>query len=245
MIAALNAKGFDAENPDHMLISLGDAFDRGKQPIEVMKFMNDLHKKGKAILVRGNHEDLMSDMLRDYPHAHDEHNGTLNTAKALAADKMGVKYVSSGWVAADWRHIANKAMRQEDYDYYNRNTVDYFETEHYVFVHGWIPTVDFTEWDDDKHHYVYRCKVAKNWREADESVWRNARWTDGCEATIQNAFVEGKTIVCGHIHSAKWHEVCGKQKAFSVFTPYMGDQVIACDACTAYSGFVNCVVLED
>lgn len=241
MIAALEAKGFDANNPDHMLISLGDVFDRGKQPIEVMKFLNDLHKKGKAILVRGNHEDLMQHMLLNYPQGHDESNGTINTAKALAADKLGVKFISNGWIRSDWGHIARKAMTQEDYDYYTHNTVDYFETEHYIFVHGWLPVSDEAEWDAECHRY----KVIDGWRDADQKTWSDARWVNGCEASLQGAFVEGKTMVCGHIHASMWHEFCDNKKAFTVFTPYIGDQVIACDACTAYSGFVNCVVLED
>ena len=29
------------------------------------------------------------------------------------------------------------------------------------------------------------------------------------------------------------------------FSPFIDDGIIALDACTAYSGFVNCVVIDD
>ena len=41
---------------------------------------------------------------------------------------------------------------------------NYYETEHYVFVHGWIPTVEDT--------YLYD----KDWRNASKRDWQTARW---------------------------------------------------------------------
>ena len=60
---------------------------------------------------------------------------------------------------------------------------------------------------------------------------------------------DGKTIVCGHWHASYGHSVMeGKGSEFGPdadFSPFYGQGVIALDACTAVSGFVNCIVIED
>ena len=78
MKKALDEVGFDPQNPQHLLVSCGDAMDRGKQPREVIEFFNRLPNK---VLVCGNHEILMQDAIRRKCFLmHDFHNGTANTA---------------------------------------------------------------------------------------------------------------------------------------------------------------------
>ena len=72
---ALNEAGFDLNNPDHKIILCGDIFDRGRQPREIIDFI--LAHKDKMILIRGNHEELMSEMIkRNYNTKADLINGT-------------------------------------------------------------------------------------------------------------------------------------------------------------------------
>ena len=61
-ITALKEKGFDINNPEHKIIVCGDLFDRGRQPKQIIDFI--LSTKDKFILIRGNHEDLMEDMIK-------------------------------------------------------------------------------------------------------------------------------------------------------------------------------------
>ena len=60
---------------------------------------------------------------------------------------------------------------------------------------------------------------------------------------------EGKTIVCGHWHCSYGHrEFEGNGSEFGEdadFSPYYGKGIIVLDACTAVSGKVNVIVLED
>ena len=49
---SLNEAGFDASNPEHCLINLGDIFDRGSEPSQCLRFVNSLPNR---ILMRGNH----------------------------------------------------------------------------------------------------------------------------------------------------------------------------------------------
>lgn len=62
--------------------------------------------------------------------------------------------------------------------------------------------------------------------------------------------VKDKTIVSGHWHCSWGHATFDEDSpsewgSDAVFTPYYSKGIIAIDACTAYSGFVNCLVLED
>jgi hypothetical protein len=78
---------------------------------------------------------------------------------------------------------------------------------------------------------------------------------------------EGKTVVCGHYHTAWGHTILHKdgidfnklEAAYGVLTdeqleeyrkklkltPFIDEGIIALDSCVNYSKFLNCVVLED
>ena len=76
----LDNAGFDVNNEDHMLISIGDNFDRGPENYEMFLFLKEMKEKNKIILIKGNHEDLFMDMLRKgYPQSHDYTNRTYDT----------------------------------------------------------------------------------------------------------------------------------------------------------------------
>ena len=72
--------------------------------------------------------------------------------------------------------------------------LDYFETEHYVFTHAWVPSILNR---DKSYSYI------TSWREADGVQWEQARWFNGIDAA-QTADEE-KTIVCGHWHTSYGH----------------------------------------
>ena len=115
---------------------------------------------------------------------------------------------------------------------------DYFETEHYIFVHGWIPCL----FGRDTYHFL------ANWRNVADRHWRESRWINGMEA-FQTVYDESKTIVCGHWHASFGHSVLDHNGSEfgpdADFRPYYGSGIIAIDACTSASGFVNCIVIDD
>ena len=55
MMKALNDAGFNKEDPNDRIIFLGDAFDKGKQPLETYLFFKELIEKNKMICILGNH----------------------------------------------------------------------------------------------------------------------------------------------------------------------------------------------
>ena len=116
--------------------------------------------------------------------------------------------------------------------------VDYFETEHYIFVHGWIPIIE--------NCYLYDSE----WRKARKERWQKARWANPVEMYRYKIFEPNKIIVCGHWHcSALWHEQNPKQYdefgEKASFEPFITKDMIALDACAVYSHKVNVVVLEN
>ena len=63
-------------------------------------------------------------------------------------------------------------------------------------------------------------------------------------------FEPGKTIVCGHWHcSALWHaknpDLCDEFGPKEKFDPFITKDMIALDACTAYTKKVNCIVVDE
>ena len=234
MTCALDAAGFDRDNPEHVFVSLGDAFDRGEQPREVLEFMLGL-SKDRRILIRGNHEDLMEDAIaRKYFLSYDVSNGTAHTACQLTGKVTGCDALD------EMRHYSL-------YNEYIANCVDYHETSRAVFVHGWIPHNSYAKGfntDYRRHDYV------KNWRQVDHSVWKLARWENGMESWADGVCEPGKTIFCGHWHTS-WarevieHSCTSNTRNPADFAPWVREGIVALDGCIAWSGVFNCYVWED
>ena len=122
--SALDEAGFDRNNSEHFFVSLGDLLDRGSEPRECLQFVNSLDRK---ILIRGNHEDLMEEMIAiHYPRTYDLSNGTWLSAVDLTGKSNVYDVITS-------------MKNDKDYNDYIASTVDYFETKTSIFVHGWIP----------------------------------------------------------------------------------------------------------
>lgn len=231
MIEALDKAGFDKNNPQHVLISLGDLLDRGPDPIKCLEFINSLDRK---ILIRGNHEDLMEKAIeRKMFLAHDFHNRTYDTVQKVLG------------IPSDANNDLAMLLMFSECDLWNKyikSCIDYAETDKYIFVHGWIPK-------------------ESDWRNGD---WDSARWINGMkewEDSRKEGREQEKTILCGHYHTSwghhyiehdcpEWDEdiemyrlLGGTNIKDANFTPFKQKGIIALDACTAISGFVNCQVL--
>lgn len=220
---ALDSAGFDPENREHWLIGCGDYFDRGKKPLQVMQYLQSLPRK---VLVRGNHEDLFDHLCkRGYPQSHDYHNGTFKTVLDLSGDAFD-------------RHEAFACASAATRDFFSQ-MVPYFETEHYVFVHGFFPIHGF-----DERLPTYR----QDWRHASSDDWEQARWFNAMQIVRYGIKEQGKTIVAGHWHCSWGHAIKDGTPEFGYganFAPFYMDGLIAIDACTTSSRMVNVLVLED
>ena len=238
---ALADRGFFEDTEPHKLIICGDLFDRGGEALQLQEFLLDLMAKDQLILIRGNHEDLAVNLLNNwddgsYLRRYHFTNGTMDTVCQLTKMELG--------------HIllcpedAKNAFSQTPYiRTLIPAMVDYFETESYVFTHGWIPC------ESTKEDYRTTYTPIVEWRTAPQSMWSAARWLNGMEAAHNGIIEPGKTIVCGHWNTSFGH--ChyehngGEFNNNPNFSPYYEEGIIALDACTPLSGKVNCIVVED
>lgn len=225
---ALSDAGFDKDNHEHIFVSLGDLLDRGKQPRECLQFVNSLERK---ILIRGNHEDLMEEMLEaGYPRTHDFHNGTYNTVIDLKGNNIDDNF---------------EAMKYDiDYLKYISSAVDYFETKTAIFVHGWIPCFYWESWSGVRHEWSKNEK----WREVQD--WKPYRWLNGMEAWKNGIREKNKTIFCGHWHTSfgnyRYHQSGDCEFGeMADFGPFIDTGIVALDACTSFSKKMNVYVLEE
>jgi hypothetical protein len=156
----------------------------------------------------------MNAIERGYINFADMYNGTEVTIENLfgsdSIDKTGKISITD-------------AQRKQVVDYLSQ-TVDYFETQNYVFVHGWIPQ-------------------GEDWRSASKEEWSDARWVGWAEMHDKYV-VKDKTIVCGH-RATQYASAIDKTRADNDYSPYYGNHFIAIDSNTVISKTINVLVIED
>lgn len=231
----LDEKGFDPNNENHWLIVCGDAFDRGYESEEVLRFIMSLERK---ILVKGNHDTLLEECcLREFPYRHDYSNGTVRTINDIGGAGEGKSFDECCEIT--WNKLAR----------YRELLVSYFETQNYIFVHSWIPTHKKSKpHPTDKWTTLITDEWMEGWREADNDEWGEAMWGNPFDKAQDGLNQTGKTIVFGHFHTSWAYSKDEGTSEFgedAKFDIYYGEDYIGLDACTAYTGQVNVLVLED
>lgn len=211
---ALCRSGFDRNNETHLLVCCGDYFDKGDENVQVLEFFEGLERK---VLLRGNHEDMLLKLLTTgQMDPHQYINGTENTLK----DFFGT------FEPDPVDHRVDFSENTETVDRlcrFIRSTVDYYETERYVFVHGWLP---------------------KKGVEATAQDWEKARCASWIKHYNGQPPLPGKTLICGHVPTfcADFLNITPETEGDTAFH---GNGLIAIDAGTMDSKKINVLVLEE
>lgn len=146
LITPLKEAGYNAKNPDHILIIAGDLFDRGDDTIKIYKWIK---KQPHVILIKGNHEYLLEKLIkRKYPYDADYSNGTINTL-------IEISKISKN----DSQDIFRSKSLKEVLEWIQTEFVDYVEFDNYIITHAGYPQVE-----------DYHNASIKEW---DESTWVN------------------------------------------------------------------------
>ena len=271
-MSSLKDAGFDISNNDHILIVLGDIFDRGGQPKKIYEFLKSFPQK-RLILIRGNHEYLLLDLVRrGYPLQHDEMNGTYQTLIDLYKDPFEVR-------KEFWRENKDKYSRKELYaisfnvyqqaikDLYTNDTIkeivrwikskkwkDYYEFGPYIFVHAFIPLKDRVDPYLDQNGRYYDL-----WREEkDKKMWEDSTWGCPYKLYLNGCFdaelKKGKILVCGHWHTSSFYndllykndktKWLDVKKDNPIFKSELYPGLIGLDTCTALTKKVNVLVIQ-
>ena len=225
LMKALAAAGFDKENENHIFVSCGDLFDRGSENIKVYDFVKSLKRK---ILIKGNHEDMLSRILKEGNITHtDISNGTdITVAEFFGEDSID----SQGNF-----ETAAHAEKIGEMTAFLDSMINYYETEQYVFTHGWLPIVF-----DGRYP-----QINPSWKNVPDSEWEEEvhllEWQQLYDA---KALLEGKIIVCGH-RPARLGNMFDDCREPDCSEPFYGKGMIAIDAGTMRSGRVNVLVVEE
>ncbi len=217
---ALDKAGFDKNNDAHLLICCGDYFDRGSENAEVLKFFEKLPNK---VLLRGNHEDMLLKLLQTgkiLPHHYV--NGTMKTLENF----FGKYFVDP---ATDTIDFSGKTRIVDRICEFIEGTVDYYETENYVFVHGWLPE---------------NGETPESRKTATADAWEKARWTKWVQQYTGERPLADKTLVCGHAPTFYANLIDATRPRGSADL-FCGNGLIVVDAGTYDSQQINVLVLED
>lgn len=232
-VQALKQAGFDENNPEHIIMVCGDLLDRMNETAETLKFALRLIRKGRLIYIKGNHDILMQELLnRGYAEWHDNHNGTQKSYYQLLnahADQM------------DGRS-PDKIVMAALLPLYDK-MVNYFETKNYIFVHSWIPVTL-----EGKSNPI--CCYNENWRDATDEEWERAMWGNPFKMAEQDLNKTDKILCVGHWHcSVGWANEEGRSEfgEDAKWDIYKDEKhnVVFLDKCTAHTGRVNVLVIED
>ena len=233
---SLKEAGYDKYNPRHILVSLGDNFDRGADSRGVC---NILFHRQDTILIKGNHEGFLEEMLEkgidgEFVLFNLLHNGLDKTLESFS--NCSIERVIS---AADFnamidiardnvKHFCSKGLLQKIKD-----MPLYFETKNYIFVHaGFEPDMP--------------------WQASSEDVML---WD--IEYSHRPISSTTKTVVIGHNHAFRVRDKA-KEDGYRISPlglPWVGNtdenapvrigNKIAIDPCSNLTHKVNVLVIED
>lgn len=239
----LNKAGFRQTNDDHMLIVCGDSFDRGEQSYEVYKWLHKLVKKGKAIVLRGNHTSFFEGVLNCSERGFNfQHNGVdktidsfMHRTKAFEMYLIENNLVWGQNAFDDFIKVVSDSILKEFPNIREelKSLPFYFETEHYVFTHG---MVDYTRPD---------------WHLSD---WNECVWARP-EDFIFYQNNTGKHLVVGHLNSSlvKWTRLHLTADGYDTYSYEPDNQIYYdeyidtyfLDSCSILSKRINVLVIED
>lgn len=216
---ALDRAGYDKDNEDHLLICCGDYFDRGHENVEVLRFFEGLQHK---VLLKGNHEDMLLKLLQTGKLQHQHYiNGTMSTLDNFFG-KYSINPIDDTIDFFGKTQITDRICR------FIENTMDYHETENYVFVHGWLPENALT---------------SETRQRVDSESWKNARLVGWHERYVGLRPLTDKILVCGHIPTF-FANAMTPSRGKNCCDIFHGNGIIAIDAGTADTKQVNVLVLE-
>ena len=193
-------------------------------------------------------QSLLKDLCeRGFPYSHDKSNGTFRTVADFGSFD-GRNFDECCRIT--WGKTAR----------YRELLVNYFETQNYIFVHSWIPTHKVEKpHPADKWITLTEDEYMEDWRNANDVEWEEAMWGNPFWKAQDGMNMTGKTIVFGHWHCSLGHSLLSTLKSSendiecavsefeddAIWEPCYFKNTIGIDRCTAHTGKVNVLVLED
>ena len=208
------------------LITLGDNFDRGGESWQMYRFLSTLPN---VILVRGNHEDLLVDMVeRGYAESYDFHNKTVKTV-----DDICYHYFSDNEEYWDFNPI-EEIRKTEFYRWLISDIwVDKVEFNNLILTHATIPnelfpTFEEARWADPTTNRIKdKILVCGHW-----FAWlAREKYDKSIDINDRIAFLYNLKL--------------SRDKTKLFYKPYIDKDLIMIDACTMKSKRCNVLIYDD
>lgn len=141
-IEDFESKGFDLENPDHIIVLLGDYFDRGPDNLGVLSFIEASKTllKERFIVIKGNHDEFIIKFLKHtFENSNDDQELKLD-------EKLMDHWFRNGGAITLQQLFGNlegpldkeKMSKLERLLNFTHLLEDYYETKDYIFTHASI-----------------------------------------------------------------------------------------------------------
>ena len=244
LLDALAEAGFDEQNPDHLLVVLGDINDRGFDFLNLYRYLKELCDDGKAIVTSGNHHLFLIEFLEgnrpSYCHFNYKYNGLNQTIADLwhrtapfeswLFENEHKFTPNTTWESAfyDFQQKCAKDINEEYPDLlpWLKNMPRYFESKNYIGVHA---SLDL---------------YAKDWHNPNKK-WEDLEFDDGSFICRKNN--TGKTIVVGHFDTGSlrsmWQIDSKDKNDHSILKT--NDNEVFIDGCVALTKTINIFIVED
>jgi serine/threonine protein phosphatase 1 len=237
LLASLDKAGFEPDNENHILISLGDNFDRGQENVQMLLFLKEWKDKGRLQLIRGNHDDMLIDFLtgKDDGVFNCVQNGMDWTLQQLSGLELSKFIYDYPQVIID-KINENYPFILELFDVDNsKPQINKIEIGNYVLTHaGYSPLIDYA-WDS--------TWVPFNWSRTDRFIYHFSE---------SKEYDPNKKYVFGHWHAFRLRKEFIKETIKNEYgldlknhNTFEYQNFIGIDTCTNLSGYVNIYIIEE
>lgn len=156
-ISHFELKGFDLENNNHMIVLVGDYFDRNDKNLLVLRFIEKYKKilKERFIVLKGNHDEFVFNFIK-----HIEDN-VKDEEKLIHNEENLDRWLRNGgditirqlFGPYKGRYTKSKKKALQRLKDFEAMVDDYYETDNYIFTHAAINEERVVDvWDRDFMH---------------------------------------------------------------------------------------------
>lgn len=219
LLAALDKAGFDPDNENHILLSLGDNFDRGEENDLVAQFLIKYHKLGRLLGILGNHDEFLLQFFLELDDGkfNCQYNGMADTLDQLS----GLDTEKYLW---DLPHLITERIK-ENYPELLPMMADHWEDEFVIGMYSFTHAGYKNTYMDDKWE-------PNNWAKSEDFIYQYDK--------------QDLNYVFGHWHAYRLHRTFGTSGANDmVHTPFVYENFIGVDPCSNLSQRINVLVLEN
>ncbi len=156
-ISMFEDKGFDLKNKNHIIVLVGDYFDRNDKNLLVLRFIEKYKKvlKDRFIALKGNHDEFVFNFIKYIEDNVDFENKLTHNEENLDrwlrnGGDITIRQLFGPYKGRYTKSKQKALLRLKDFE---AIVDDYYETDNYIFTHASINEERIIDvWDRDFMH---------------------------------------------------------------------------------------------